>query len=150
MFIGENASLHYYSKTATPASEGIDIGLYALRTNWLGIKLGSNSYSSVSDSDGGGTPETYTATGLFTVSRNSPTQRSLYKNGVLVRDTLSAVGFPVANNLYIGAANNAGSPNYPSSRNCAYAAIGLGLTADEEAAQYTIVQAFQTALGRAV
>lgn len=150
-----NTSLHYYSRTA-PGTPGIDMGYYAAPSYWLGIKFSGNSYTTINDSDGGGVSETYSDIGLFSSSRaNTPASRDYYRNGNLLRSTSQAYSEGVAiGNLYLGAAQNiaggGGTALLPSDRNCGYAAIGYGLTAAEEAAHYTIVQAFQTALGRAV
>ncbi len=145
-------SLHYYSRTASPGTAGIEIGANGSATSRLGIKLGGSSYSELSQGGGGGSSESYTATGLFTTSRRLKATRSLYRNGVLVRDTNeNSTGIVTMPSFAIGGEKNSGGGlGFSSHRNCAYAAIGYGLSAAEEAAHYTIVQAFQTALGRAV
>ncbi len=143
-------SLHYYSRTASPSTAGVDIGANGGAVSRLAIKLGGSSYTELSNAGGGGNSESYTATGLFTTTRNNGTSRSLYRNGVLVRTTTEATtGFSIPN-FGIGVEKSSGGTGFPSYRNCGYAAIGYGLTATEEAAHYAAVQAFQTALGRAV
>jgi hypothetical protein len=53
-------------------------------------------------------------------------------------------------NIYIGARNNANTAEFFSNRNYAFASIGDGLTDTEADNFYTIVQRFQTTLGRQV
>lgn len=72
----------------------------------------------------------------------------LYRNGSNVLTLTQGLNAVPTVPFTIGI-NNDGL-NLPSNRNCAYAAIGYGLTASEEADHYAIVQAFQTALGRGV
>jgi lysophospholipase L1-like esterase len=145
-----NYSLHYYSRTASPSSAGIDIGVNPAR---IGIKLGGAVYDECNSNFIGGTTVSYDETGLFTTSRYSQNSHvhTLYRNGVFVHDKSidGRANMPI-HPQFIGAENEVGSIAYPSNRNCGYCAIGYGLTADEEAAHYAAVQAFQTALGRAV
>jgi lysophospholipase L1-like esterase len=146
-------SLHYYSRTANPVPEGIDIGGgNGGSIARFAIRLGGQVYCELNDN--APSPETaaYTATGLFSVCRADNTgHRTLYKNGAPISTATSPVGSDQSTSTIIGNQNLAGvGDSYPSARNCAYAAIGYGLTDSEEAAHYAIVQAFQTALGRAV
>jgi len=146
-------SLHYYSRTANPVPEGVDIGGgNAGSIARFAIRLGGQVYCELNDN--GPSPESasYTATGLFSVCRaDTTTHRTLYKNGAIISTATSTTGNEQQTSTIIGNQNLAGvGDSYPSARNCAYAAIGYGLTDSEEAAHYTIVQAFQTALGRNV
>jgi hypothetical protein len=75
----------------------------------------------------------------------------LYKNGVsqisggVNSTTLST------NSFWLGATNNfSGGAYYFSPRELAFATIGEGLTATEASSLYTIVQKYQTTLGRQV
>jgi len=146
-------SLHYYSRTANPVPEGIDIGGgNGGSIARFAIRLGGQVYCELNDN--GPAPETaaYTATGLFSVCRADNTgHRTLYKNGAVISTATSPVGNEQHTSTILGNQNLSGvGDSYPSARNCAYAAIGYGLTDSEEAAHYTIVQVFQIALGRAV
>jgi len=74
-----------------------------------------------------------------------------YKNGALVMLANNNDSATLPNlNYYIGALNINGSPSNYTSRNCAFASIGDGLTDSEASAFYTAVQTFQTTLGRQV
>ena len=53
-------------------------------------------------------------------------------------------------NYYLGALNNAGVAGSYSTKQCAFATIGTGLTDGEAAALYNSIQAMQTTLSRQV
>jgi hypothetical protein len=72
-----------------------------------------------------------------------------FKNGI-IQDTQTGAGVNPNNTVYIGAANVGGSTLYYTNRECAFATISDGLTDSEATNCYTLVQAFQTALGRQV
>jgi hypothetical protein len=52
--------------------------------------------------------------------------------------------------MYLGAVNNSNSGTFYSTKQCAFASIGDGLTDTEAANLYTAVQNFQVALSRNV
>jgi hypothetical protein len=52
--------------------------------------------------------------------------------------------------MYLGAVNNSNSGTFYSTKQCAFASIGDGLTDTEAANYYTAVQTFQTTLGRSI
>jgi hypothetical protein len=73
-----------------------------------------------------------------------------WRNSVKITSgTLASVGLP-NNNIYIGAFNNGGTATNNTTKQCAFASIGDGLTDTDAANFYTAVQAFQTSLGRQV
>jgi len=72
-----------------------------------------------------------------------------FKNGV-VQDTQTGAGVNPNNTVYVGAANNSGATAFYTNRECAFATISDGLTDAEATNCYTLVQAFQTTLGRQV
>ena len=89
--------------------------------------------------------------GLVISSRTSSTSLKLYNNGSLgntqtATNTTSAPNL----NLFIGARNNNNTADVYSSKQCAFASIGDGLTDAEALAFYNAVQTFQTTLGRQV
>jgi hypothetical protein len=89
--------------------------------------------------------------GFFIGSRTANNLIKGYKNNTtLATDTTSGTNTLPNFNLYLGAANNAGSAaNYSILEN-AFASIGDGLTDTEASNFYTAVQAFQTTLSRNV
>lgn len=87
---------------------------------------------------------------LYSASRTASNAISHYKRGISIADLTDASTTQNILNIFLGASNDQGSANYFSSRECAYAAIGDGLTASEELLHYTAVQAYQTTLNRNV
>jgi len=87
--------------------------------------------------------------GLFVTNRNSSTNTTGYKNGVKVIDGAQTSALSTVS-LYISALNLTGSPSSYSNRQTAFASIGDGLTDADALNLYTIVQAYQTALGRQI
>jgi surface protein len=85
--------------------------------------------------------------GLITVTRTGSNSFSLWKNRVPQRLNAlrtSSLGY----NLYINAANAAGSPISASQNTVAYASVGAGLTDSEVYTYYELVDNLQTSLGR--
>jgi len=81
--------------------------------------------------------------GYFSASRlPSPIKHAVYKDGVLKASNGTTAGTLQAGNLFINDATGAAGSN------CAFATLSEGLTDTEESTIYTIVQAYQTSLGR--
>jgi hypothetical protein len=87
--------------------------------------------------------------GLYIASRTGTTVTLFENNTLKVTSTNTALARPNIN-IFIGAQNNAGALNIPSSKQLAFASIMDGLTNTDAANLYTAVQAFQTTLGRQV
>lgn len=90
--------------------------------------------------------------GYWCGSKPNNSTRFGFRNGVLntavtsTNDTTVAINFPV----FLGARNANGTATLFSGRELAFATIGTSLTQQECATLYTIVQNFQTTLGRQV
>lgn len=88
--------------------------------------------------------------GFFVANRTASNIVNGWKNGVKVA-TSSNVSTGKPNlKIYLGAYNNGGVAAGYSTKECAFASIGDGLTDAEAANFYTAVQAFNTTLGRQV
>jgi hypothetical protein len=76
-----------------------------------------------------------------------------YRNGsILNTDSVTSGTLSTRNILLLAYNNNSspGNPLYPSTRQCAFSSVGEGMTDSEASTFYTIVQTFQTTLGRQV
>lgn len=92
-------------------------------------------------------------TGLYATSRTSTSTMKAYKNGTQFGSTnVNTNTSPLPNCiLTVGAINFNDGINWVSTtRECAFAHAGLGLSDAQAASLYTNVQSFQTSLGRAV
>lgn len=88
--------------------------------------------------------------GFYVGSRTAATTIKNYKNGTLLTTGITPSSGNVNGTLYIGGFNNNGGLQYPTNRQYALYFISDGLTDTEAANFYTVVQAFQTTLGRQV
>jgi hypothetical protein len=158
-----DAHLSYYSRTNTSASAttmGCDDGASSATgkyfrmtiryTNDLGATIISApnvgiSYFGVTD-----------ARGLFMANAPSAIVRQLFRNGVsLATSSQQSYGpneLNTTQNVYLSALR---SPSFNpaieyDNKECAFATLGSSLTAAEAATFYTIVQKYQTTLGRQV
>jgi hypothetical protein len=132
---------------------------------------GGNAFSFIAPAMSGGStsegqmngtnynPAVYTDTkkrGYYTVSRTLSTEYEIYDTGASRQTKLnnsSAYTDNLARSIYIGALNNldgVGGAYYYTDSQISFATIGDGLTDTDAANLYTIVQKYQTTLGRQV
>ena len=163
-----SSSMHVYSKT--DGASGCDMGSYTegsrqsilfakyTPSNATVFNIGFNGTAifqpTASGFFGGTTLGTTRYNNQGNIVPGSPSgSNGVYKNGVKISgfDTDPFGSFPVTQQpLYIGANNEDGGPGLYTNRNYAFASIGNGLTQNEMATYYTIVQNFQTSLNRQV
>ena len=90
------------------------------------------------------------STGYF-LGEASGTTRNFYRNGVLLTPTstggLGSVAKPLVS-VYIGSNNSNGSAGEFDNKNCSFSTIGSALTSVEVNTLSTIINTFQTSLGR--
>lgn len=143
--------LSYYSRTSSFTGIQVEIGYYdatALQTNQL-----SSAYRYISGSFGSATNFTTTSnsSGFWLGSKRSNSDREAYRNSTSEATQTLLDPTNVPNKiLLLGARGENAGPAYFSSKECAFASIGDGLTDTEEANFYTAVQKFNTTLGRQV
>lgn len=144
----DNAHISYYSRTNVVGQLQIDMGsidgsgqIYAI------FNYNTQRFVAINNS-GFLVPLLANTTGLLIENRRNSTQIQSYKSGSLVNT--ASIGSVILGNrkIYLGAANNAGSPLGNSTKQCAFASIGDGLTDAEAANFYTAVQAYQVSLSR--
>ena len=144
--------LSYYSRTTSNGLE-VEIGCRDLSLNTAlleirtsGITYGAlNSlatYTSFTDSD---------SKGMYTLNRTASNVVKIFKNNIVgVSGTTASTSAPITYPITIGAFNGAGTTQYYSAKQCAFASIGDGLTDAEVTSYYTAVQAYNTTLARNV
>lgn len=149
----DNAHLSYYSRTNViedawdiGAAQGgsfppyFMLGLSFSSLNWYIIN-GNASYATSATSD---------SRGFYLGSRNNEGIIRGFKNGTQNASVTQAATSLQPYNVYIGAVSYSNFPSNYSTKQCALASIGDGLSATEAANFYTAVQAFQTTLSRQV
>lgn len=144
-----SSHLSYYSRTLVNESK-IEIGCYNLTNyNQIAISFGGTTYcnpnNALTDID---VTFTSNSQGFFIASRTSATAVMGQRNLTQITNTSNEARN--AFNIYICAINLTGVTGYYSTKECAFASIGDGLTNTEAANYYTAVQAFQTTLSRNV
>jgi hypothetical protein len=152
-----NAHLSFYSRTnITYTPYVIDIGSNANPPSnnpelSIAMRHSGSTYNTLGDYNFSLAYVNATSAFYSISSRTSSTSLKGYKNGVLQgTDTNLNVFAGFGNNIYIGGDNLGGTAARFSSRQCAFATIGNGLTDTEAANLYTAVQAYQTTLSRNV
>ena len=96
---------------------------------------------------------TTNASGHWLITKRSNTDREIYRNGVseASSSTSNSTAYVSTNLILFGRFNTStGAPDFYSTKNLAFASVGFGLTDEEVSTFYTIVQNFQTKLGRQI
>ena len=89
--------------------------------------------------------------GLTSGSITASNSRKIYKNGSLLATNSSTITWQRSSTkIFLGAANESGTANYFTDKECAFAGVASGLSDAEESSLYTAVQAMQTSLSRNV
>lgn len=89
--------------------------------------------------------------GVYVASRTASNVLKLYRNGAQIGATATGVEGVVAEipfKLYVGALNNAGTAQFFCARNLTFAFSGSGLTDSDVSNLTTLINAFDTAIGR--
>lgn len=150
--IANSTHLSYYSRTNVNAQQ-VEIG--SLGNNNVERLVMELSFEGTFDSDqyifttGRVSAANANSTGFYLGTRTNSNTHKAFKNGTQLGSTnTGAAGnfSQVIRELEILRFNN----QYYSTKQCAFASIGDGLTDTEAANLYTAVQTFQTTLGRSV
>lgn len=150
-------SEHYsfYSRSST-AGNGYDIGSAHStgQYQWSGIAFYNNDvYAFINNANSATATVSVrvaNGSGLWLASRTSQNSLKLYNNDTKIgENTDSNIWVRSNNNIYVGA-TNIGSPIQHTDRQMAFASAGGGLDESQQLAFYTLVNALQLALGRAI
>ena len=148
VFTTTNGAFSYYSFTNNAASDDVEIGATGAAASGetlLALRFSDGNQYGFFGQVGGGVASS-DSSGYFIVNRTTAVEG--WKNGTRVINTGSTVTVFTTNKLYL-AADNDGSTGYRnSSRGCSFATIGD--TISNPAGFSTIVNNYQTALGRNV
>jgi len=136
-----NLSLGYYSRTNVSGNQ-VEIGLN--NQAYLLYSFSGSAYKAFNSAEGIRGSLFSPTTGFLQGNRTSSTVERYHHNNVL-KDTLTINSKAVFGNALLG---YYGSGGFYSTKQCAFASLGQGLT-DAEALNYNAyVDTFQTALGR--
>lgn len=148
--------ISYYSRTNLPSSFELSIGVFD-GTRGLALRIRENldnrgySFFAYSFTNQPFFNSNIPSTGLHIANTTSVTSRQLVKGGTILNENTVSDTYLAPNRpIYIGAVNENGSPASYTNKECAFASGGLGLTNSEITTFNTIVQTYQTILGRNV
>jgi hypothetical protein len=148
----DSTHLSFYSRTDITANS-VEMGINAsARQLYLLYRYGSSAFKAMNRTQAGAGSLYSPTNSLLIANRPSSTTEKYYHKGTLVDTlTVSSTG-TISAEIYIGGYNNTVVPTSReySSKQCAFASIGDGLTDTEAANFYTAVQNFNTALARQV
>jgi hypothetical protein len=154
--LGQNdAHLSYYSRTDSAGSE-VEIGIYdagSVSGCYLAPNFTNECYFAINSVEYFAYTGLGTASkGLYSGSRTSSTQEfhKRYNEAVRTDTVASASSGFINNTMFLGAFRVGAVPSAFSAKQCAFASIGLGLTSSQLDSLYSIVQTYQTTLGRQV
>jgi hypothetical protein len=141
----------YYSRVNSNATE-IEVGVASSSTaaTILEIRTTGVTYYRVNSAVAYVTYTDSNSLGFYVANRTASNVINGWKNGTKVGTATTLSTSLPSVKLYLAALNNSGNAQNYSTKQCAFASIGDGLT-DTEAANFnTAVQAFQTTLSRNV
>ena len=141
--------LSYYSRTNVNLTQ-VEIGCFDNTGAYTIIeaRTANISYFLTNASIISGVADTNSAA-FYIGNRTTSTLTNGFRNNVKIFNSGVSSTFRPVNNIYIGAANNPSSvAQYFTTKECAFASIGDGLTDTEAANFYTAVQAYNTTLSR--
>jgi hypothetical protein len=149
-----SAHISYYSRSNINRAEsdmgidgdpGIDLQIgyqNGGRTKMFGSTNGTTTQITVSDTRG-----------FFLSSRISTTSLTFYRNGTSIATQTGSSTTAITTltgDIFIGSLSAGGTVYLPTTKQCAFASIGSGLTSTEVTSFQTAVNTFQTALTRNV
>ena len=158
--INNNTHISYYSRSNIQEAAA-EIGIFKapydrlsmeLNYYYLGVSYGFNS-DQYNYATGRVSAANTNTQGFYIGSRTNSTTHKAFKNNSQIGTTNTGSSGNVSNiigNIYIGGTNGSGSAPTYSSKQCAFASIGDGLTDAEALAFYNIVQQFQTSMNRQI
>jgi hypothetical protein len=142
-------SLSYYSRTNSNGTE-IEIGNWNGNTpyNFLEIRTSGITYFLINQNSTATTFSDSNSQGFYLGNRTASNVINGWKNGSKVVNSSVASSSLLNVNIFLGAVSSSNSPVYYTTKQCAFASIGDGLTDTEAANLNTRVTTFQTALNR--
>ena len=151
-FYSTNMHLSYYSRTSAIGTV-LDIGCSQISgpTNYATLAPARVSVYGQTTNGTVNYLSQVNSLGFFIAAKLTNSSRKVFRNGIVNNSTVTTDSNNLPNtNAYIGAINDNGAAAFYSSKQCAFASIGDGLTDAEALALYNAVQTFNTTLARQV
>ena len=152
----DNTHISAYIRTTGTTTNSVEMGIQG-GTDGLFIApfyaSGLQNFRAVNASQTGPSTLGTTIPAFYQANRIASGTSKQYRQGSILNTDSVTSGTLSTRNIFLLAYNSNsshGSPSFPSSRENAFSSIGEGMTDGEASTFYTIVQAFQTTLGRQV
>jgi hypothetical protein len=118
---------------------------------YLIFSFGGTGFSGINGTEGARPSAANPTTGLLIGSRSSSAEERYYTNNVSQTRTQVSTAITTVEML-LGSYNTGAGyfPSYYSTKECAFASIGNGLTPTQASDMYNVIVEFQTTLGRQV
>lgn len=149
-FYSTNMHLSYYSRTSTiGVSQEIGSSQISGPTNYSTLATARNSIYGQTTNGLINFVSQANSLGFFIGEKLTNSSRKVFRNGIVNNSTVTTDANALPNrNIYIGALNDNGTTTNYSSKQCAFASIGDGLTDLESQLFYQITEKYQVALSR--
>lgn len=142
--------LSYYSRSNVNLNQ-VEIGCQrTLVQNLIQIRASNITYYVINQTSPYALAADLDSRGYYLANRTAVNVVNGWKNGIKIANATTATNGRPNTTVYIGAFNLNGAAAAFSTKQCAFATIGTGLTDAEALALYNSIQAFQTTLGRQV
>ncbi len=146
-FIQDNHSWGVYSRTNTQDA-GTDMGCINTRLCQLLLRTASNLGTvQASITSGSLAPSVADSLGLNVARRSGPAAQQMYKAGASIGSNTSVSGALPNATFIVGGRDNAGTIEAFTARQYAAAFVGSGMTVQNQADLYTVIQAYMTSVG---
>lgn len=142
--------LSYYSRTNISASQ-VEMGIGTVTPCYLTFSFGGTGFSGINGAESPRPSAANPTTGLLIGSRSSSAEERYYTNNVSQTRTQVSTGITSVEML-LGCYNTGAgyNPLYYSTKECAFASVGNGLTPTQASDMYNVIVEFQTTLSRNV
>jgi hypothetical protein len=143
--------MSYYSRTNSNGVE-VEMGTFfaSLNGSLMEIRTSGISYYRINNAASSLTHSDANSLGYYIANRTASNAINAFKNGNQVASSSLTSVAPVPLNIFIGAFNNAGTPQFFTTKQCAFSTLGTGLTNTDASNLYSTIQTFQTTLSRQV
>ena len=145
-----SSHISYYSRTNSNGTEieigSSQVGNYSL----IEIRTAATTYFGVNQTSGILTYADANSQAFYMANRTASNVVNGWRNSTKVASGTTASTALAGTTFYLSAFNQDSLPLYYSTKQCAFASIGNGLTDGEASTLYTLVQNMQTTLSRQV
>ena len=146
-----NHHLSYYSRTQSNGTE-VEFGSFDNPNGSLiEIRTSNISYFRINNNPGVITFSDSDSRAFYLANRTASNLINAWRNSNKSVQSTSLISSARANlTYYLAAINNNNAPLFYTTKQCAWASIGQGFSDSEASTLYSIIQTFQTTLGRQV